>query len=282
MKYELMRFRSLLLLITNPRRNLQRSPLVLVRAIEFSTSGAKLPNWVSANKFFASCDHSEAALVAFLYYMKMLSSNTFPDKYTFPALLQACGPISDPGLVKQVHSHITKLGPDEDLFLGNSMINAYVVCGAKCFAREPFDQMAEKDVVSRTTLISGLVALGCYGEGVNVFKEMMMDGWTRPNAAAFASVLSACGDLGSCDHAKCLHALLEKAGWIELDVSIRNSLTDAYTKCGSLENATKVFNDVEDSEKDLYTWTAIISGLVMMDREGMHIYFLLGWSMILG
>ena len=153
MKYELMRFRSLLLLITNPRRNLKRSPLVLIRAIEFSTSGAKLPNWVSANKlfqrhpclyflekhcqsfhqlkqilsyvfvsglhrnpfvmsrvlylslfeleghrkavsnfgiqifneihkpnlfswntiirFFASCDDSEAALVAFLYYMKM-------------------------------------------------------------------------------------------------------------------------------------------------------------------------------------------------------------------
>lgn len=223
-------------------------------------------SWNTIVRFFASSDDSEAVLVAFVYYMKMLSVRVFPDKYTFPFLLQACGAISDLGLIKQVHSHVTKLGFDEDLFVRNSIINACLVCGALSYAWQLFDQMSERDVVTWTTLISGLLALGCCGEAVSVFNQMMIDGRTKPNAATMASVLSACGDLGSLDHAKYLHALLEKAGWIELDVSIRNSLIDAYAKCGSLDNPTEVFNEVNDLEKDLYTWTAIISGLAMNGR----------------
>ncbi|KAL3525006.1 hypothetical protein ACH5RR_013378 [Cinchona calisaya] len=227
-------------------------------------------SWNTIIRFFASSDDCEnAALVAFLYYMKMLSVGIFPDKYTFPFVLQVCRSVSDLGLVKQVHSHVFKLGFDEDLFVGNSVLNACLVCGNLCYAREVFDEMAERDVVSWTTLISGLVALGYCGEAVNVFNEMTKNGWTLPNAATIACVLSACGDL--LDTTKCLHALLEKAGWIELDVSIRNSLIDAYAKCGSLDNATEVFNDVDDLQKDLYTWTAIISGLAM-NGEGRYAY----------
>lgn len=166
----------------------------------------------------------------------------------------------------KVHSHVVKLGFDEDLFVQNSFINACFVCGALSYAWQLFDEMSDRDVVSWTTLISGLMTWDCCVEAVNVFNQMMMDGQMQPNEATMVSVLTSCGDLGSLDATKCLHGLLEKAGWVELDVSVRNTLIDAYAKCGSSDNAVKVFNDVDDLEKDLYTWTSIISGLAMNGR----------------
>lgn len=223
-------------------------------------------SWNTIIRFFANCDEPEKSLISFQYYTSMLSRGVFPDKYTFPFLLQACGSVSHCRLVKQLHCHVTKLGFDQDLFAQNALINAYINCGFLSDARELFDEMTEKDVVTWTTLISGHVAQGCYTEALNTFCEFMSsvdESNTRPNVATIVSVLSACGNLGSLDHTKSFHALLQKGGWIEMDISIGNSLIDAYAKCGSLNSCAKVFNDIGDDQKDLYSWTAIILGLAV-------------------
>lgn len=222
-------------------------------------------SWNTIIRFFANCDDPEKSLITFQYYTSMLRHGVFPDKYTFPFLLQACGSVFHCRLVKQLHCHVTKLGFDYDLFAQNALINAYMNCGFLSDARELFDEMSEKDVVSWTTLISGHVAQGCYTEALNTFCEMstMDDSNTRPNVATIVSALSACGNLGSLDHTKCFHALLQKGGWIEMDISICNSLIDAYAKCGSLNSCAKVFKDIDDDQKDLYTWTAMILALAV-------------------
>ena len=47
---------------------------------------------------------------------------------------------------------------------------------------------------------------------------------------------------------------------------IRNSLTDMYAKCGSLEEARRVFDD-EIGEKDVVSWTAMIGGYTSNRRS---------------
>ncbi|KAI5648073.1 hypothetical protein M9H77_34078 [Catharanthus roseus] len=231
-------------------------------------------SWNTIIRCFAVSDDPQRALIGFQYYTKMLSQETFPDKYTFPFLLQACGSVSDSGLMKQVQCHIVKLGFDKDLFVQNSIINACFKCGFLHDARILFDEMVEKDVVSWTTLISGLVTQGCHTEALVVFGEMLEDdseNW--PNVATIVSVLTACGNLGSLDQAKCVHSLLQKGGWIHMDISVSNSLIDAYAKCGSLNSAAKVFEDIGNDKRDLYTWTAMILALAI-HGQGMDAYTL--------
>ncbi|CAK9175614.1 unnamed protein product [Ilex paraguariensis] len=129
-----------------------------------------------------------------------------------------------------------------------------------------FDEMVEKDV-SWTTLISDLATHECYYEALYLFRRMIVDeSEVQPNVVTVVSVMSACCNLGSLNHSKCLPAFLERAGLVRLDVSIGNSLIDAYAKCGRIDYAAEVFNDMQNSHRDIYSWTAIISGLAMHGR----------------
>ncbi|KAL2499002.1 Pentatricopeptide repeat-containing protein [Abeliophyllum distichum] len=221
-------------------------------------------SWNTVIRYLAACNDSQNSVTALNFYLNMVRQEVFPDNYTFPFLLQACGAISDLGLVKQIHSHVLKLQHGCNLFVQNSLLGAYLICGSSVDAWLLFDEMLEKDVVSWTTLISGLVEQFNYREALQVFREMI-DGncQTRPTVATMISAVSACGNLGSLDHTKCFHTLLEKAGWLELDVAIANSLINAYAKSGSMKCSTKVFDDIHDSKRDVYSWTAVISGYAM-------------------
>ncbi|PKI68091.1 hypothetical protein CRG98_011687 [Punica granatum] len=55
-----------------------------------------------------------------------------------------------------------------------------------------------------------------------------------------------------------LHAYIHKVGH-KMDVPLRSSLLDMYSKCGSLEDAKLIFEGGRDSCVGL--WAAMISGL---------------------
>ncbi|KAF9592462.1 hypothetical protein IFM89_014952 [Coptis chinensis] len=197
------------------------------------------PNVFTWNTMIRAFAISTDFVFALHYYREMIRRGVLPDKYTYPFLLQACEGVLDVGIVEQVHGHVVKFG-------------------------KLFEEIIERDVVSWTTLISGLVSQGFYAEGLLVFNEMMVDEYcVRPNAVTMMEVMLACANLGSLDHARGFHAFLEKMGWTEAEVSIRNSLIDAYSKCGSIGCASGIFHETQCSLKDAYSWTAVIAGLAM-------------------
>ncbi|XP_073293556.1 pentatricopeptide repeat-containing protein At5g66520-like [Primulina huaijiensis] len=224
-------------------------------------------SWNTMIRYYGAFGGSRSSGMAVRYYMEMLSHEMVPDRYTFPFLLQACGATSDLHLVEEVHCHVMKLGFHSDLFALNCLLNAYLVSGSTIEAWILFDEMAEKDIISWTSLISGLVSLSKDREALLVFKRLMVDDCVPcPNLVTMVSTMSACGNLGSVTLMKCMHSLLEKAGWVESDTSVVNSLIDAYAKCGNLCYAKEVFDDVEDMKRDLYSWTVIISGFAIHGR----------------
>ncbi|OVA01689.1 Pentatricopeptide repeat [Macleaya cordata] len=220
--------------------------------------------WNTMIRAFSILGNSSESIIAFQYYVEMLRKGFLPDKYTYPFLLQVCGSNSDLGFEKQVHSHAVVFGFITDLFVQNGLLNAYLVSGYVIDARKLFDEMTERDVVSWTTLISGFLGQGFYEECLLVFTEMMGDEFSvQPNVATVVSVMAACANLGSLDHTWSLHSYLEKSGWVEVDVSVRNSLIDAYSKCGSINCAGQIFHEIQFHRRDTCSWTAIIAGLAM-------------------
>lgn len=57
-----------------------------------------------------------------------------------------------------MHSLIVKEGFDSDRYVGNTLLRMYSGCGAIGFARQVFDGMCERDVVSWSSMIAGYVA----------------------------------------------------------------------------------------------------------------------------
>ncbi|KAH8961248.1 hypothetical protein BDL97_05G040900 [Sphagnum fallax] len=209
------------------------------------------------------------------------------DKATFLSILNACA--NPDALVqgKKIHALIIKAGLESDTVILNALISMYGKCGSAVSARQVFDRMHQRDVFSWTTLISvywkcgskedacqvfnqmpvrnvvswtamisGSAQQGYAEDALDLFQQMQQEG-VKPNKVTFISVLNACASLSALEEGKKLHDLIVKAG-LQPDVSVGNALISMYSKCGSLDEASKVFHRM--AHRDVVSWNAMISG----------------------
>ncbi|KAK8945664.1 putative pentatricopeptide repeat-containing protein [Platanthera guangdongensis] len=111
-----------------------------------------------------------------------------PDNYSYPCALKACSCSENlPGGV-QIHGAVLKLGLDSNLFVGNSLITMYGICGSCTDALQVFDRMPHRDVVSWNSIISGYAQGGLDKQALDVCREMVQHGGLRLDAGTMASI----------------------------------------------------------------------------------------------
>lgn len=66
----------------------------------------------------------------------------------------------------------------------------------------------------------------------------------KPNKVTLICILKACSELGALDQGKLVHAYVLKER-LEADKFIGSTLVNLYTKCGSVEDARKVFEGLK-------------------------------------
>jgi len=87
----------------------------------------------------------------------------------------------------------------------------------------------------------------------------------QPNSATFVGVLNTCASIVALEEGRCVHEQIIQSG-CESAVFVRNSLVDMYAKCGSMEDAWRVFNKMPSRE--VVTWTTILGGCAMRHGHG--------------
>ncbi|KAL6888713.1 hypothetical protein ACP4OV_009739 [Aristida adscensionis] len=207
---------------------------------------------------FNSLIRASPPRVALRLFDQMRRRGVSPDHYTLPFLIHACSG-GDPPLCQSLHGQGFRHGYSSQLFTQTAIVSMYFACGSVFAARRVFDEMRNRDVVAWTAMVSGYVDLGMYLKAVEIFLEMRHAAdrvW--PNEATVVSVASACAGLGSLEYAEGMHAYVEKVGF-EGELIVKNALIDMYGKCGGIESACSLFGSM--AEKDLHSWTAMISGL---------------------
>ncbi|OWM73419.1 hypothetical protein CDL15_Pgr026518 [Punica granatum] len=216
-------------------------------------------------------------------FARMLRAGLKADSFSYPFVLKACGQGSLIGEGRGVHSLILRTGFESDKFVGNTLLGMYAACGAVDLARQVFDEMAVRDVVSWTSLIASYMAwyvslrflyihlMACdlsntLFSGVHsdspvdafkVFRLMKLAG-EKPNSATLVNLLSACSQSVNIKAGKSVHAHVI-VSCMELDAALGTALLEMYSKCGDIERALQVFSSLGD--KNLQSWTAMISGL---------------------
>ncbi|KAK7391112.1 hypothetical protein VNO78_19484 [Psophocarpus tetragonolobus] len=193
--------------------------------------------------------------LAVLIYRWTVRNGFVPDVYTFPAVLKSCTKFSGIAEVRQFHSVVVKTGLWCDIYVQNTLVHVYSICGDTVGAGKVFDDMLVRDVVSWTGLISGYVKAGLFNEAIALFLRMDV----KPNVATFVSILSACGKLGCLNSGKGIHGLVYKCLYEE-ELVVCNAVLDMYMKCESVTDARQLFDEIP--EKDIISWTSMIGGLV--------------------
>ncbi|XP_048330061.2 pentatricopeptide repeat-containing protein At1g11290, chloroplastic-like [Ziziphus jujuba] len=205
--------------------------------------------------------------------MRRRDSPLFPDSYSFPFLLKACGRCLFPQKGQELHCLSFKLGFELDVFVQNGLISMYSLCGLMEEARRVFNLLPVfvRDVVSWNSVLSGYLQCKRNEDSLKVFVEMMEDGSVWPAQVTFVGVLTACARIGFLDLGWKIHGLVLGSG-LELNVFLGSSLIDMYAKCGKMEDARKVFNGISD--RNVVCWISMIVGYAQSDsfKEAIELF----------
>lgn len=199
----------------------------------------------------------ECDMEAINLYRKMLTEGTVkPNHFTFAALLKACGNLLDPNLGEQIHDHLVKFGLSSDNCVGNSIISMYAKNDRMDDARKAFELLFEKNLVSYNAMIDGYARNLESNEAFELYNQTKISG-TGGDAFTFTSLLSGAASVGAVGKGEQMHARLLKAGFV-YNQHVCNSLVSMYARCGNIEAALQVFEEMGD--RDVVSWTSIITG----------------------
>ncbi|KAL7089612.1 hypothetical protein ACP275_13G195300 [Erythranthe tilingii] len=197
---------------------------------------------------------------AIMFYFKMLSFGTNPDKYTFPYLIKACGGLRAVDLVKHIHGMINEFGFELDVYVGSALVKFYAENDCLDNARNLFDKLPQRDIVMWNVILNGYLKCESLAHNVvELFVEMRRSE-VKPNYVTYTSVLCLCGSKSMVGLGNQVHGLVVKCG-LETDPTVANTLVAMYTKCRSLFDARMLFDFVAQ-KADLITWNAMIGGYV--------------------
>ncbi|KAL7163475.1 hypothetical protein ACSBR2_039563 [Camellia fascicularis] len=192
-----------------------------------------------------------------------------PNEVTVVSALTACGRNGFLDLGTKVHGFSVVSGFDLDVFLGSSLVDMYAKCGQLEDARKVFDRIPNRNIVCWTSMIAGYVQSDLYKDAIDLFREMQVVG-VRVDSPTIACVISACGHLGALHQGRWVHGYCER-NHIEMNLPVKNALIDMYSKCGDIEKAVEIFHGI--TEKDVFSWTAMISGLAMNGQSDKALHF---------
>ncbi|KAM2644585.1 hypothetical protein EV1_018231 [Malus domestica] len=152
---------------------------------------------------------------------RLLERYDFMDQYDF-RLRWSYGEV--------IHGYSMKSGLVYSVFVGNALLDMYMKIGKIEKGCRIFDEMPIRNVVSWTTIITGLVRAGYNVEGLEYFSEMWRSK-VQYDAYVFAISLKACADLGALKYGRAIHTQTMKNGFNESSFvanSLRQSVTMEY------------------------------------------------------
>lgn len=169
-----------------------------------------------------------------------------------------CGDVQ---LTKTIHSSLLKF-EEEDAYLKNALIAAYIKLGHLSLAERVFDSLWSPDVVSYTAIISAFAKSNRQREAFELFLEMRESG-IEPNEFTYVAILTACIRSLNLELGCQVHGLVIRLGYSSYTYVV-NALMGLYSKCGLLDFVVLLFNGMP--QRDIVSWNTVIACMVEESR----------------
>ncbi|XP_057954587.1 pentatricopeptide repeat-containing protein At5g27110 [Malania oleifera] len=210
---------------------------------------------VSWNSIIAGFSLRGDSKSCFELFQRMNKEGAKPTLTTLSSLLMACSRSVELQSGKFIHGYILRNRIEADIFVNSSLIDLYFKSGSIRSAEIIFEKMSKVNVVSWNVMISGYVTVGHYFEALKTFSNMRETG-VEPDAISFTSVLPACSQLAALEQGKEIHKCITESNFESNEV-VMGALLDMYAKCGAVDEALCVFNQLP--ERDFVSWTSMIT-----------------------
>ncbi|GKU99202.1 hypothetical protein SLEP1_g12080 [Rubroshorea leprosula] len=157
---------------------------------------------------------------------------------------------------REIPTHGLMGGFDVITFVANSLASMSNNCGQLDHGLCLFERMSTPNVVSWIAIISTNVRLRQEENAMRAFLRMR-ESSVCPNEFTFAAVISGRAGIMRIDSGRQLHAHVLSIG-LEKIKMIHSGVINGYSKCVSIKEASKIFDEAEYN--DIMSWTAMING----------------------
>ncbi|XP_026455277.1 putative pentatricopeptide repeat-containing protein At1g77010, mitochondrial [Papaver somniferum] len=216
--------------------------------------------WKNNTHILATVFKICAALTA-LDFGKQIHARMFINNLGFDEVLMSSlvNMYAKCGDVDSANHLLNSLQTQPDDFTLSALITGYTKCGRLMDARKVLDHSGggKCNAVLWNSIIAGYVANNEGVEAINLFSRMRNDG-IREDPTTLASVLSATTSLGIAIIGKQIHGHGFKVGFIH-DMITATVLIDMYSKCGSLDDACKFFEELQKYDYDTLLLNTMIN-----------------------
>ncbi|KAL8208290.1 hypothetical protein R6Q57_007702 [Mikania cordata] len=186
--------------------------------------------------------------------------------YKHPAaiLLELCTSIEE---LHQIIPLVIKNGLYEEHLFQTKLVSLFCRYNSLTEATRVFEPIKDKNNALYHTMLKGYAQNSSIFDGFSFFCRMMEDG-VQPVVFNFTYLLKGCGENSLIRKGKEVHAQMILNGH-EGDVYAMTCVVNMYAKCGSIDDAYKVF--VRLPERDLVCWNTIIAGYAQNGFAGRSI-----------
>ncbi|KAI9118470.1 hypothetical protein K1719_010802 [Acacia pycnantha] len=215
------------------------------------------------HSLLCSYNGSQNAKWPLAIFWQLLVANANPDDLTFSLLIKAFASSFSSDTyssavtelqVSQVQTQLVRRGINQFVYVNTALLDFYMKLGLTTNARQLFEDMPCRDVVSWNALICGY-SRNEYGyDALGLFVQMLREGF-RPDHATIVGLAPACGRFELILQGRSLHGFGIKAG-LGFDGQLKNTLSSMYAKCENLEASELLFEEM--SERSLVSWNSMI------------------------
>ncbi|KAJ6670306.1 hypothetical protein OIU74_027967, partial [Salix koriyanagi] len=194
--------------------------------------------------------------IGFLFFCQMVQKGVEMDCRSFVFAFKACEQFLGVLEGKSVHCVAWKMGVST-LLVQNGLVHFYGMRGCLGLARQVFDEISERDVVSWTSMIDGYSKHKWCDEAVKLFDSMLMYSDVKPNEVTMIAVLSSCSQKRDLRLGKTCHEYVKTRN-VTRSLNLMNATLDMYVKCGCLDCAREIFDTM--GVRDVFSWTSMVNG----------------------
>ncbi|CAN1158485.1 Putative pentatricopeptide repeat-containing protein At3g49142 [Linum perenne] len=188
---------------------------------------------------------------------QMLDEMPNRDVVTWNSLIAACAQNGrfDDALDCCREMERSNLKPDSSTMASLSLAVTNTSSDNVAYVKEMFLNMTNKSLVSWNVMIAVYVNNSLPNEAVELFSQMEAKGF-EPDAVTISSVLPACGDVSAISLGRKIHDYVTRKK-LRPNLLLENALIDMYAKCGCLNDARTVFDEMQF--RDVVSWTSMLS-----------------------
>ncbi|XP_010272231.1 PREDICTED: pentatricopeptide repeat-containing protein At5g66520-like [Nelumbo nucifera] len=195
---------------------------------------------------------------ALKYFHDMLfDAKMKPNEAVLVSVLSACAHLGALDQGKWIHVYIDKTGVPQSSNISTALIDMYAKCGRIDCANQVFSGISKRDVLTWTSMISGLSIHGLGKVALRMFSQMLGEG-IRPNNITLLGVLNGCSHSGLIDEGCKIFYSMESLWGIAPTIEHYGCLVDLLGRAGQLERAFKIARDMP-MNPDIVIWRALLS-----------------------